>query len=401
LSDLRITRAKMVLPDQIVYGSLYIEEGRIARIAEGEDPDRIPYSGKTLDAMGQWVLPGLVDLHCDAVEKEVQPRPNTMYPADLALFDLDRKLAGAGITTMFHSLSLGVGLSLRGDHLMTALAKAIREYSRGPCMIRHRLHLRYEISHLKGIGLAEEMIRSGAVHYLSFMDHSPGQGQYRRPGSFEAYVMKNQGVSRDEVADIIQELTERRRRIDRDRLRKLALSAQKLGIPMASHDDDEQADIEQACGLGIRVSEFPLNLDTARYAKNRGLKVCVGAPNIVRGGSHDNNMRAMDAVMDGSADTLCSDYLPQALLSAVFLIADEGIPLYEAVRMVTLAPAQIAEIGGIGAIEPGRLADLVFVERRGRYPFVRRTLVGGRQVYEAALREKAAQIPRHPEFGTR
>src|SRR5690554_5891880 len=136
-----------------------------------------------IDAEGMLLVPGLIDMHCDAIEKEVEPRPNTLFPMNLALYEMEKKLAAAGITTMYHSLSLGVGLSLRGDDVMLKLLNQIKEYREQRSMIRHRIHLRYEITHFAGLAIAEKLIKEGNIDYLSYMNHAPGIGQYKSPGS--------------------------------------------------------------------------------------------------------------------------------------------------------------------------------------------------------------------------
>ncbi|MGN7384901.1 phosphonate metabolism protein PhnM [Paenibacillus sp. SAFN-117] len=378
-----IEDVSIVTPEEVVQGSLRMEDGRIAEIKPHGGQGAARESFEVQD--GLYLLPGMIDLHCDAIEKEVQPRPNTLFPMEMALLELEKKLAGNGITTMYHSLSLGTGLSLRGDHLMTEMIRLIRKYREERAMIRHRIHLRYEVIHLDGLPLAEELLRSGAVEYLSYMNHAPGQGQYRAPGSFEAYVMKNQGVSKEEVRLIAQNALQKQAQIDWPRLRQLSEEARERGIAVASHDDDTEETVNTALSFGASVSEFPLNLPTAEYAKRQGLQICVGAPNIVRGGSHDKNMKAMDGIQAGVVDILCSDYYPSSLLSAVFLIAHEaGIGLPRAAAMASLHPARAVGIDDrLGSIEAGKQADLLLVQVKDGYPLVRKTWVNGSLVYEA------------------
>ncbi|MHA6485471.1 alpha-D-ribose 1-methylphosphonate 5-triphosphate diphosphatase [Paenibacillus sp. strain BS8-2] len=341
-----------------------------------------------IDANDRYVLPGLIDIHCDAIEKEVQPRPNTMFPLPLALLEFERKLPVHGITTMYHSLSLGVGLSLRGDHYLTGMVDQIGIYNKQRAMIRNLIHLRYEVSHHVGLPIVERYVQEGAIHYLSFMDHSPGMGQYRKPGSFERYVMKNQGVTIDEVGTIVQELAERRQAIDRGRLQGLGEMAKERGIAVASHDDDTPQQVELSIAAGASVSEFPITMETASYASRRGMRVCVGAPNIVRGVSHDGNLSAMEAIREGAADIICSDYHPSSMLSAIFKLVQMGAAdLPSAVRMATLHPAQAMMIDDrIGSIERGKSADVVIVGHYEDMPWVTDTIVGGVRVYGAAVR---------------
>jgi len=376
----------IVLPESVIRGDIVVENGKIAAIRSVSDPDAERYddelSGETIDASGDWVLPGLIDIHCDAIEKEVEPRPNTLFPLEMAFLQFERKLAGHGITTMLHSLSLGVGLSLRGEHLVGEMIRLIASMREERAMIRHGVHLRYEVSHLTGFDLAQRLMSEGLLDYLSLMDHAPGQGQYHRPGAFERYVMKNQGVGLEEVATIVEELQERRARVDWNKLKALTAQAREHGIAVASHDDDSAESVRRSLDFGATVSEFPLSLETASYAHARGMGVCIGAPNVVRGGSHDGNLKASEAVREGVADILCSDYHPASLLHSVFVLESEGIPLPQAVNMATLNPAKaLGRAEKIGSLEPGKQADLIIVRKVRDIPLVRHTIVGGTLVH--------------------
>jgi alpha-D-ribose 1-methylphosphonate 5-triphosphate diphosphatase len=372
----------IVQPEGVNKADLTIEDGLIEDIHLGSGYAPENPTDLIIDAEGAWVLPGLVDIHCDAIEKEVEPRPNTLFPMDMAFLQFERKLAGHGITTMLHSLSLGVGLSLRGEHLVAQMVELITSMRQERAMIRHGIHLRYEVSHLTGFELAQRFIAEGLLDYLSLMDHAPGQGQYHRPGAFQRYVMKNQGVGLDEVSQIVEELEERRSRVDWNKLRALTTEARSRGIAVASHDDDNAAAVERSLAFGATVSEFPLSLDTAAYAKSQGMGVCVGAPNIVRGGSHDGNLKAVEAIQNGAADIICSDYHPASLLHALFSLEAEGIPLHHAVNMASLNPAAIlGRAQEIGSIELGKRADIIVVRKVRNNPLVQYTIVDGTVVH--------------------
>src|SRR5690606_19838562 len=252
-----------------------------------------------------YILPGLIDIHCDAIEKEVEPRPNTLFPLEMSLLEFERKLPLHGITTMYHSLSLGVGLSLRGDQLLTEMIEKINHYKAERSMVRNRIHLRYELSYEPGLAILERLIEDNKIDYLSYMDHSPGQGQYRAEGSFERYVMKNQGVTYAEVEAIVQDLIKRQQRIDWNKISELSQKATEKGIAIASHDDDTIEKIEHNKKYQITISEFPIQLEVAKYAADQQLYVCLGAPNVVRGVSHDHNLRAIEAIAAGAGHILC------------------------------------------------------------------------------------------------
>jgi alpha-D-ribose 1-methylphosphonate 5-triphosphate diphosphatase len=392
LKPIIVTNGKVVLPDQIVEAAVAVVDGRIDAILADDAAVhswiQLHTDYISIDAEQKYVLPGLIDIHCDAIEKEIQPRPNTLFPLDMALLEFERKLPVHGITTMYHSLSLGIGLSLRGDHLLTGMVEQINSYRCKRSIIRNRIHLRFEVSHLVGMPIVERYLKENAIDYLSFMDHSPGQGQYREPGSFERYVMKNQGVGMEEVQAIVEDLIKRRQLVNGEHLLKLSKLAAQCGIAIASHDDDSIQKVEESAGYGVSVCEFPINLETAKHAAGRGLRVCVGAPNVVRGASHDKNLRAVDAIRAGAADILCSDYHPSSMLAAIFKLADEGIAaLPEAVRMASLHPAQALGAGGeLGSIELGKAADLIIVDRYEGLPWVTNAIVGGQVVYTSAVR---------------
>lgn len=365
----------VVLPQEVVHADVIIENALITQITSDQ---AIRPEDQVIDATGSWVLPGLVDIHCDAIEKEAEPRPNTLFPLGMAFLQFEKKLAGHGITTMLHSLSLGVGLSLRGEHLVEEMVQLIASFRKERAMIRHGIHLRYEVSHLTGFDLAQRFITEGLLDYFSLMDHAPGQGQYHRPGAFERYVMKNQGVGLEEVAQIVEELQQRRRLVDWGRLISLTSEARARGIAVASHDDDSEEAVNRSLAFGATVSEFPLNLATAKYARRKGMGVCVGAPNIVRGGSHDGNLKAVEAVKQGAANILCSDYHPASLLHAIFALEENGVPLCQAVSMASHNPAQvIGRHSEIGSIELGKRADLLVVRKVRSVPLVRNTIVNG------------------------
>ncbi|MFD2114503.1 alpha-D-ribose 1-methylphosphonate 5-triphosphate diphosphatase [Paenibacillus yanchengensis] len=395
-----IINGQLVLAEEIVQVALAIHNGIIIEIFDSteemmrwKEQFTVNFAQKLqiIDAQGQYVLPGMIDIHCDTIEKEVEPRPNTLFPLPFAFMEFERKLPLYGITTMYHSLSLGVGLSLRGEDKLAQMVEWINTYRKQRAMVRNRIHLRYEVSHLTGMKLAKQYIETNKIDFLSFMDHSPGQGQYRKPDSFERYVMKNQGVTRDEVGAIVAELQERRTQVDWKALQELAQAAKNKGIAIASHDDDTQEQVDKSISRGAIISEFPIDLQTAQYATEQGMYICVGAPNIVRGGSHDLNLRATDAIKQHAAHIICSDYHPSSLLAAVFKLADEQVlSLPAAVKMVSLHPAAAMGIAEkCGSIAVGKYADLLFVDRYEQIPWITTTIVGGKMVYQTNPSEQA------------
>lgn len=371
----------IVMPDSVLQGHVYIKGNLITKIET--DPFKHDGHSQVIDGTGLLLIPGMIDLHSDAIEKEAEPRPNTIFPLALSLYELEKKLAAAGVTTMYHSLSIGTGLSLRGDELMQEMVNIINTYRTKKTMIRHRIHLRYEVTHFAGLSLAEQLVADNQVDYFSYMNHAPGIGQYNRPGSFESYVMKRQGVDEAEVKQIVEQLMEKQLQIDWERISRLTTLVRDKGLRIASHDDDSPALVDTSRAMGATICEFPLNKETAQYAREQQMAVCVGAPNIIRGKSHDHNLSAMEAIESGLANIICSDYAPSILLAAVFKLVDAGIALHEAVKMVSLNPAVALGIDDqYGAIAVGKKADLILVDRQD-HPSIRATFVDGRLVYQS------------------
>jgi alpha-D-ribose 1-methylphosphonate 5-triphosphate diphosphatase len=391
-----ITGCQLVLPDRTTEGTVWIEDGRIVRVetgALGHDAENLARDGLAvvLHAEGSYLLPGLIDLHSDAIEKEIQPRPNTHFPLPMSHYELEKKLAGCGITTMYHAISLSDGIGVRSNDTVQEIAHAISTYRKKAALIRHRIHLRYELTNLAGLALVHDLLEQELIDLLSYMDHTPGQGQFSSPGSYANYMKKTYGGDESEIQELVEMISENQKRLDWEALNRLASRALEKGIRLASHDDDSPAKVNQVLGLGAVISEFPVNLETAFYAKSQGMHVCVGAPNVVRGSSHSNNMRAIDAIKAGAADMLCSDYVPSAMLAAIFLLAERHMPLHEAVRLATFHPAQALGLDGEwGSVEAGKKADLILVELNEGYPLVRATIVDGMIVYQTDYRQISA-----------
>ncbi|NHM27588.1 phosphonate metabolism protein PhnM [Desulfofundulus sp. TPOSR] len=379
-SRLLITNVRVVLPHRLLEpGYVYVEDGCIAEVGEGTTTGG---SGLTeFDGAGAYLLPGLVDIHSDAVEKEIQPRPNVTFPIGPACGELERKLAANGITTIFHSISFSAGEGVRSNDLAATIARHISGQARQCHLIRNLVHLRYEISNTAALELMEELIAEGVASLFSFMDHTPGQGQYGSIEQYKKYVRKTYWLKEEECDALVAQKIRERQEVDPARLRFLAATAQARGVPLASHDDDTPDKVEEMYRLGASIAEFPVNLATARHARLLGMHVCVGAPNILRGGSHENNLKAREALDSGAADILCSDYYPPALLQAVFYLAADGYSLPAAVRLATLNPAQATGlVAELGSVEEGKKADLILVRLIGGQPVIMGTVTGGKLV---------------------
>jgi alpha-D-ribose 1-methylphosphonate 5-triphosphate diphosphatase len=305
VNELIVRNARVVTPGEVLEpGCLAVREGRIAAVGrEG------PAGGREeIDAGGAWLLPGLVDLHNDALEREIEPRPRAVFPLPLALACFETRLVSLGITTIFHSLAFMEGRTgmARAEKLEAMILELARLERTGS--IRHLLHARYEIVEPGFAGLLARLLEAGQVHLVSFMDHTPGQGQFRRLEHFVSFMRSEYQLGEQDIEQLVHRLARQREAPEAaEALMRVVEAAARAGVPMASHDDDTEAKVGAMADLGVRISEFPVELAAAREATRRGLAVAVGAPNLLLGGSNTGNMRALDAVGEGSAQILCSD----------------------------------------------------------------------------------------------
>lgn len=378
--ELVITNGQAVLADRILAdASIVIRDGIIAQILSGADPLLFP-DAEVCDAEGMLVLPGMIDIHSDAIEKEIEPRPGASFPLELAVAQLEKKLVSQGFTSVCHSLSFAGGEGVRNDSMAMAVIQQIKK--RSWSVIRNLVHLRYEVTNFESLPLVKDLLNSGMVDLFSIMDHSPGQGQYQTAEAYADYLRKTYRTPEPEIRKEVETRIERRQRITTDFLEDLVQTALARGIPVASHDDESVAKLNWARQTGITIAEFPINTATAAEAKKLAMKVIVGAPNIARGGSHNGNLSALDLIKAGYADIICSDYYPGSMLYSVFKVAAGISSLVKAVRMVSLNPAQaIGKDRFLGSIDIGKQADLIIVSRESEYPVVKKTFINGKLVY--------------------
>ncbi|CAB3956516.1 Alpha-D-ribose 1-methylphosphonate 5-triphosphate diphosphatase [Achromobacter insolitus] len=374
-----LTHARVVLQDRVLEDSaVLIDDGRIVAIEPaGARADR------EIDLGGQTLLPGLIDLHCDAIEKEAEPRSRVLFPLDFAVAQVDRRNAAAGITTPYHALSFANSeWGVRNNQTAAEVVRTLRAF-RQHSLVDNRVHCRYEVTDATSVDVLRALMDEGAVDLLSVMDHSPGQGQFKTLESYLQYMMGNHAMSREQAEEAAQAKT-RAKDGAVARVEALLTHAQGRGIPTASHDDDSIHRIATMRNLGVAMSEFPITLDTARAAVSCGLPTILGAPNVLRGQSQSGSMRAIDAIRAGVASCLCSDYQPSALIAAAFTVAAQtDLTLPHAVALVTLNPAQACGLSDRGRIAPGLRADLVAVAQVGAQPLISHTWSAGRLVFSA------------------
>ena len=405
--------ADRVLPDCDVV----VIDGRIAAIEPvgasdfDAQPDATMGVLPVVDARGAYVVPGLIDIHSDYVENVASPRPSVVMDLSTSLYKADRELVSHGVTTIFHSLSVyGAHVfdhkPIRDFGNVSALidrVAALRAGEERDHLIRHRLHMRVELDSVDLYDDIESFLRSGKVDLVSFMDHTPGQGQYRDLLVFGDTLKGYRDVSDEDVRDIVRQQQESQK-LTYAQITALASVARERGVSIASHDDDSEDKLAFMDGLEATISEFPISLDIARAARARGMHTIAGAPNVMLGHSHSGNLSAREAVQAGAIDVLCSDYYPALLLDAVFTLRDQcGLDIAKAFALVTINPAKAAGIADeVGSIAVGKRADVLLVreiscgEGSGEHPVagpdsrvartmpvVTRAFVGGRSVFRS------------------
>ncbi|MCA6115241.1 alpha-D-ribose 1-methylphosphonate 5-triphosphate diphosphatase [Bradyrhizobium sp. WSM 1738] len=375
LSDVRA-----VLPERVLErASVRIEAGLIAEVVEG------PVRGG-IDGKGLLLLPGFIDMHGDMIEREIEPRPRVRMPMELGLRDLDRKLAGSGITTAYAALSFSPSSTYGHLRSYDHTSSVIREIKRmrGRLMIDHKVHARFEITFPKALEVIHELIAEGSIDLISLTDHTPGQGQYRDIERLVDSIVEQKGLSQAEAAETVARQIEEGSRPEQELTATLAVISQTCRVhrvAMASHDDDTPRKVGLMAALGVVVSEFPVTLEAADVACSRGLHTAMGAPNALRGESYSGNLSAREAHRAGLLDILVSDYHPSAMLPALLELAHtDPRGLAGAAR---LASSNVAEVLGLrdrGEILPGKRADLVLADDGG-IGHVVATFSGGRAVY--------------------
>lgn len=372
-----LTNAILVLPDSVLHGTIIIRGQAIADIQPG-----VSQAAGALDLGGDHLIPGVVDVHTDNLERQVQPRSLARWPSRSAMVAHDAQCAAAGVTTVLDALCLG-DLGFDKERIQTFLEGVIdldALTEAGLLKSDHFLHLRCEIPATDMLELFDPVADHPLVRMISLMDHSPGVGQYANM-DFYRKLRRQGGLDEDAVERRIVEMQAQRARW-RDPNRKALLDRVRgSSIALASHDDRTEAEIAENAADGIRISEFPVTMEAALAARAAGMTVIAGAPNIVRGGSHSGNVSAMDLVRAGAVDAFASDYVPPSLVEAAFQCArDAGITLPDAIAMVTDHPARMSNLPDRGRLEPGMRADMVRVRLHGTLPIVRQVWRSGERV---------------------
>ncbi len=372
-----LTNARLVLPDAVLAGTLVLRGGVIAEVQPGRS-----HAPGAVDLEGDLLIPGVIDLHTDNLERQVLPRPNARWPSRSAMLAHDAQCAAAGVTTVFDALCLG-DLGFEKERIRTfreGVADLDELAAAGMLKCEHLLHLRCELPAPDVLELLEPVAAHPLVRMASLMDHSPGVGQYQEIGRYRA-LRRKEGLGEAEIDAIVERQQEQRARLREPNRHALLARLAGLRVVLASHDDQTEAEVAQNHADGIGISEFPVTLHAARAARARGMTVIAGAPNLVRGGSHSGNVAVLDLLREGLVDALASDYVPASLVEAAFLApALAGLTLPEAVGLVTSGPARLAGLADRGRIEPGLRADLARVRLHRELPGLRAVWRGGERI---------------------
>lgn len=375
--------AQLVLPDEVVRGSLRVEDGRIAAVDTGNTA-----APGAIDLEGDLLLPGLVEVHTDNFERHLMPRPKVHWAEMPALLAHDAEIVAAGITTVFDALGVGEADtdSLRGSTWDKVMAMLDAAQSRDLLRSDHWLHVRCELPAPNTIELFAPFHDHPRLGLVSLMDHTPGQRQWESLSHARVYYTGKKGWSSEKFERRVAEAADLQQRYAKPHRRYFVDYCQTHGIALASHDDTTVAHVEEAHAEGARISEFPTTLAAARAARALGLASVMGGPNVVRGGSHSGNVAAADLAREGLLDILSSDYVPMSLIGGAMRLVDDGIlSLPQAVATVSLAPARAAGMDDRGALRAGLRGDLVRVRMvelpdGSRHPVVRAVWREGRRV---------------------
>lgn len=359
-----LANARLVLEDRILTGSVAMANGIIEDVSEGS---RV--TPGAVDCEGDLLAPGLIELHTDNLERHLSPRPGVDWPHDAAILAHDAELAACGITTVFDALRVG-SLQDEGGHREKPYARTLATeimsmHKAGHLRISHRIHLRAEICSHTLIEELDAFCPEDRVGLLSLMDHTPGQRQFADVTQYRTYMRGKHGMSEAEFDAFAERLTGLQARIGAAHEKAGVAAAQRLGAVLASHDDTTTEQVEISRAHGMRVAEFPTTLEAAQACHKAGIAVMMGAPNIVRGGSHSGNVAAGDLASRGLLDILSSDYVPAALLTGAMRLARMIDDLPAALACVTSAPAHAAGLTDRGRIAKGLRADLVRLREIG------------------------------------
>jgi alpha-D-ribose 1-methylphosphonate 5-triphosphate diphosphatase len=361
--------ARIVTPSAIVDGAVTISDGLITAV----DDDCFLLSGQAIDLEGDYLIPGLVDIHTDNLERHIMPRSSAEWPVMPALVAHDAQLATAGITTVLDSFCVGTaGVGVRSfEKVEEAICLLGRGTERGMFRSEHFLHLRTELSNENTISMLSKIYRNPNVRLISVMDHTPGQRQWANLEKYIAMEKRDYKMAQNEIDSFVSKVQANHEKYSQANRREVLSMVSELPIVLASHDDTTLEHVEQAHTEGIHISEFPTTLLAAEAARERKMHIVAGSPNLVLGRSHSGNISVEELARLGLLDSLASDYAPSSLLYSAFLMVRKlGFALHEAIKIISLNPSRLVGLDDRGSIEVGKRADLVRVKEVDGVPLI-------------------------------
>ena len=371
------TNYRLQLPEQEIIGTITVRDGLIADIQPG-----IVSQGQ--NGNEQYLMPGLVELHTDNFEQRLSPRPKVQWPIEMAAVYHDRDLAAAGITTVCDAISVGdiTPNSMRMTQFDPMIQAIHKGKEAGRLTVDHYLHLRCELGYDQVSQVTETYANHPLLSIISLMDHTPGQRQFAQIDKYKEYYQGKHRVTEEQMEDFIRDrITDQKHHAD-DNRRKLVDLACEHNVCLASHDDATLDHVHQAICEGAHIAEFPTTLDAAKAAHSHELQVLMGAPNLILGGSHSGNVSAMELIEHGLVDVISSDYVPQSLVQAMFMIAQQrDLPLYRVAQLFTLNPARAIGLEcDRGSLDVGKRADFITLLHDGIAPRLTSVLRQGQRI---------------------
>ncbi|MEX2449390.1 MAG: alpha-D-ribose 1-methylphosphonate 5-triphosphate diphosphatase [Rhodospirillales bacterium] len=375
-----LSNARVVTADQDFDGTVAVRDGKIVSVDDGRSG-----LSHAKDLGGDYLIPGLVDLHTDALEKQMMPRPHVSWNPTAATIAHDALTATAGMTTVFEALAAGASVAHpeRNETLKPMIESLHKTQEDGLLRGEHFVHLRCEVTNPMVMELFHKVIDHPLIRFISVNDHAPGHRQYPDMDYYRKKHMKNYGLNDEEMDRFVEDLLEQSQKHGPQRRAEILETGKLKNIPAASHDDRTVEEVEQAVAEEMVVAEFPITYEATDLARQCGLQVLAGGPNLVRGGSHHpGNLLTGDLAKRRSLDILASDYVPISLIQGIFKLTEDefGFSLSDAVNIGSKNPAKAAGLTDRGEIAPGKRADLVQVKVVGGIPVVRRVWVRGVRV---------------------
>lgn len=374
-----LTNARLILPDEVVTGTVQIKDGQISDLSPGTSQ-----VAGALDMAGDYLAPGLVELHTDNLERHMVPRPRVNWPHRAAIVAHDRELAGTGITTVFDAIRVG--------SIITDTRKRVGKYARqmadeilsmrdaGALRISHHIHLRAEICSETLIEELDEFGESDRVGIVSMMDHTPGQRQFSNLKKYQDYVCGKHGLDPAAFAGYTEFLYGLQAQYGAAHEAATVAAATRYGATLASHDDTTSDQVNASHGHGVTLAEFPTTLVAARTCRAHDIATIMGAPNLVRGQSHSGNVAARDLAEQDQLDILSSDYVPAALLIGAVMLGEMWDDLPRGLRTVTDTPARSVGLSDRGRLAPDLRADMIRFAMIEGTPVLRGAWSAGEQV---------------------